>query len=405
MAVAVLEEYMPLETQVAALVTSTTALQNTVAAELSKVRAENAAFKATVVEGVESSVDSRLALFDGTSGKKIKSHSNCFVDGSGNAYFNQVAVARRGTCCFLLLSANNLPGLNTTGTHNTIIGTAGDFSSNTTGAFNVGVGFALMANTEGTQNTAIGVNALNKNTTGGNNVAAGMYALNLNTTGSSNVALGILALAANVAGGNNTAVGFSALNQSGLTNCTGLGAGATVSGNNQVQLGDSATTTFVYGTVQNRSDRRDKTDIRPTELGLDFIKALRPVDYRWDMRDSYRTPAPAPLLPEASDEERAAYEASIAVWQESNKLGNITHDGSKKKKRYHHGLIAQEVADLIKSTGKDFGGFQNHALNGGDDVLSIGYDELIAPLIKAVQELSQLNDSLATRIAALEARK
>src|SRR3546814_13145999 len=76
-----------------------------------------------------------------------------------------------------------------------------------------------------------------------------------------------------------------------------------ISGANQVQLGDSATTSYVYGTVQNRSDARDKADIRDTQLGLDFIKALRPVDYRWDMREDYLKeaigkPPESPLPPE-----------------------------------------------------------------------------------------------------------
>src|SRR3546814_18058577 len=58
--------------------------------------------------------------------------------------------------------------------------------------------------------------------------------------------------------------------------------------------------------------------------------------------------------------------------------------GSEKRARFHHGLIAQEVA----ASGYDFGGLQDHSIKGGDDVLSIGYDELIGPLIKAVKELS-----------------
>ena len=70
-------------------------------------------------------------------------------------------------------------------------------------------------------------------------------------------------------------------------------------------------------------------------------------------------------------------------WLESVKLDNLTHDGTHTRNRYHHGLIAQEVQDL----GIDFGGFQDHKINGGQDVLSIGYDELIAPMIKAIQEL------------------
>ena len=42
----------------------------------------------------------------------------------------------------------------------------------------------------------------------------------------------------------------------------------------------------------------------------------------------------------------------------------------------------------MDSMGVDFAGYQDHKVNGGKDVLSIGYEELIGPLIKAVQELS-----------------
>src|SRR5699024_10785567 len=118
---------------------------------------------------------------------------------------------------------------------------------------------------------------------------------------------------------------------------------------------NSATTAHVAGTVQNRADARDKADVRDTILGLDFIEKLRPVDYRWDMREDYE------------DGQR---------------------DGSKKRDRFHHGVIAQELRDACASAGVEFGGLQDHSVNGGEDVLSIGYDELIGPLIKAVQELA-----------------
>jgi hypothetical protein len=66
-------------------------------------------------------------------------------------------------------------------------------------------------------------------------------------------------------------------------------------------------------------------------------------------------------------------------------------------------VIAQEVAELIARTGVDFGGFQDHTVKGGDDVLSLGYSEFIAPLIKAVQELAARNDELAARYDELAA--
>jgi hypothetical protein len=207
-------------------------------------------------------------------------------------------------------------------------------------------------------------------------------------------------------------------------NCSGIGHNSAVTASNQIQLGDSATTTYAYGAVQNRSDVRDKADIQDTVLGLDFVNALRPVDYKWDMRESYRIDPPAlvnnpikPVLPvapvpDASDAEKSrheqnldeyesrlaeytadlpAYEAYVIekdAWLEANKLSNITHDGTHKRSRFHHGLIAQEVQSLITETGIDFGGFQNHSVKGGDDVLSIGYEELIGPMIKAIQQLS-----------------
>ena len=152
-----------------------------------------------------------------------------------------------------------------------------------------------------------------------------------------------------------------------------LGYLSSVTAANQVQLGGATTTTYAYGAVQDRSDIRDKADIRDTTLGLDFINALRPVDFKWDMREDYR-------------QDTVDDNGNKIV--DTRKLGEITHDGSKTRTRFHQGLIAQEVAEVIKDTGLEFGGLQDHSINGGDDVMSIGYEEFIAPLIKAVQELS-----------------
>ena len=76
----------------------------------------------------------------------------------------------------------------------------------------------------------------------------------------------------------------------------------------------------------------------------------------------------------------------------------------RKRTRFHHGLIAQEVKSVMDDLGVDFGGYQDHKINGGADVLTIGYAELIAPLIKAVQELAQNETTLLSRMTALEQR-
>jgi hypothetical protein len=213
---------------------------------------------------------------------------------------------------------------------------------------------------------------------------------------------------------NSTAIGRQALESTNFSNSSGLGYQSEVTGSNQVQLGNSATTTYAYGAVQDRSDIRDKADIRDTELGLDFVNALRPVDFKWDMREDYRPESPAyvakpvDLKDDATEEEKAKYEQDLAAynayllekdkWLEDVKLANITHDGSKTRNRFHHGLIAQEVKAVLDSKGIDFGGFQDHKIAGGDDVLSIGYNELIAPMIKAIQELSAEVASLKAQL-------
>lgn len=283
----------------------------------------------------------------------------------------------------------------TFGGYNVAIGTE-SLKSLTTSSDNIAIGYqSIYTATTASINIAIGNNSLYLATTASNNISIGQNSsLNL-TYGTNNVAIGLSAYSSattsnqNVYVGHesgsgtwdsdNTAIGYrSAFNMSAKTNCSYLGANTTVTGNNQVQLGDSATTTYVYGTVQNRSDLRDKTDVRETTLGLNFINELRPVDYKWDMRVDYM------VLVEDQD--------GNVVRQEMSK------DGSKKRNRFHHGLIAQEVQQICEQNGYDFGGWQDHKIAGGDDIYSIGYDELIAPLIKAVQELSQKIDQLEARL-------
>jgi hypothetical protein len=263
---------------------------------------------------------------------------------------------------------------------------AGSVSTNTA----IGNG-ALFSNNSGNDNTANGNNSLPSNTIGSNNTAIGSVALNSNQTGSANTGIGYGALYSAVSLNSNTAIGRDALAGNILwSNCSGLGRLSAVTGDNQVQLGDGSTTPYAYQALSIRSDLRDKTEVRDTVLGLDFINELRPVDYKWDMREDYRPEMP--IRGEFSDED---FKIAMNEWAESSKISNLTHDGSKKRNRYHHGLIAQEVQDVIEASGVDFGGFQDHKVGGGDDVLSIGYDELISPMIKAIQELT-------ARINALE---
>jgi hypothetical protein len=261
-------------------------------------------------------------------------------------------------------------------------------------------GFAGVGNTSGQNNTIVGASALRGTdatpaNTGTGNTALGFSAL-FNTvaspndvTGDNNTAVGLQALGQETSGDFNTAIGYRAgyTQTAGYDNTTNLGKEAVCTGSNQVQLGNSATTTYAYGAVQNRSDVRDKADVRDTTLGLSFIQALRPVDFKWDFREDY-------FIEEEVDTGEKDSDGN-AVMQKQRKP--IVKDGSKKRSRFHHGLIAQEVKAACEVAGVDFGGYQDHSVKGGQDVLSVGYEELIAPLIKAVQEL-------AAEVAALKAR-
>jgi hypothetical protein len=90
--------------------------------------------------------------------------------------------------------------------------------NNTDGYNNNAIGdLALQKNTIGNNNTAIGYNALNSNTSGSNNIANGNSTLLSNTTGSNNIANGIGALERNTSGNSNIANGTNVL----LNNLTG----------------------------------------------------------------------------------------------------------------------------------------------------------------------------------------
>jgi hypothetical protein len=130
------------------------------------------------------------------------------------------------------------------------------------------------------------------------------------------------------------------------------------------------------GTIQT-SDLREKTEITNSSLGLNFIKSLRPVSYKWkvggiDVRTDF----------DAGKDEKGDYTQIVT---------DIAG------KRTHFGLIAQEVKEVLGE--QDFGGY---VYDTKTDRYALRYDQFVSPLIKAVQELSQQVTQLTQRIAELE---
>ena len=282
---------------------------------------------------------------------------------------------------------------NTTGHYNTANGYCA-LQNNTTGINNVGIGFGTLINIdESENNTAVGFLSLSQARSGcTDNVAIGIKAMGnkfnfsngsfigstysniINNTAIGAQALGNITSSANA----NTAIGHSALvNLSTYNNCTGLGYNAQVTGSNQVQLGDTRVTVYAQKALVTRSDERDKIDIEDSPLGLNFILQLRPRKYRMNSREAYFEPG----------QERDF---------------TATNDGSKAGKRPHYGLVAQEVKEVMNELGVDFAGYLDSKVDGGEDVLSLGYTEFIAPMIKAIQEQQQMIKELQKQIEELK---
>ena len=168
------------------------------------------------------------------------------------------------------------------------------------------------------------------------------------------------------------------------TNLTGNGSGTiTLNYSNGVYIGSNTIPTIdnsynfgngtnrwkaIYaanGTIQT-SDARQKTNIIPSPLGLEFITTLNPVSYNFII---------------GSNE------------IEKDQDGNITAVIPVSGKRTHFGLLAQEVQQVIPQ-GIDFGGWVLTDLNDPNSYQGLRYEEFIAPIIKSIQELSSIVNNL-----------
>jgi len=129
------------------------------------------------------------------------------------------------------------------------------------------------------------------------------------------------------------------------------------------------------GTIQT-SDQRTKTQITDAALGSDFIKALRPVSYKWIEGGKRPTGA-------VDDENNWVYESVPGV-------------------RTHWGFIAQEVKQAVDAAGVDFGGWILTDKDDPDSQQALRYDQFIAPLTKALQEALAKIETLEAKVNALE---
>jgi len=266
-----------------------------------------------------------------------------------------------------------------------------------TGSYNVAVGDSAMGSSANdSATTAVGYHALYVQNVGswdgdsdeGNfvgNVAVGTEAGVSVTTGRNNTLIG-----ANCGGGNfggaalttglqNTLIGnYAESAAAGTANKIAIGYGTVSQGANYATIGNASITRlyaasdgdavlYADGTI-NTSDKRTKEKIEDISLGLGFINKLQPVQYEKRQPVDYDDDLKAKLS-----------------WSKDGSAPRIMEDDEKNKLRV--GFLAQDVGSALE----EFGFSTNNDLVYVDKNTTkqhLEYSNMIAPLVKAVQELS-----------------
>lgn len=288
----------------------------------------------------------------------------------------------------------------TSGSDNTACGEQALFY-NTTGAENTAVGQLALRENHGNRNTAlhglrtaanmddatcfgpafpaggdgtcaISFAALNALTNGQYNIAFGSYAAQAVTTGDYNVAIGWLSGANQTTGSLGTAVGDGATFSGNGNSQASIGYNAVCPAANTIRIGNSANNSNLtggFGAWQNISDGRFKRAVREDVPGLAFINGLRPVTYRFDVAVYDDFTGLAKRMRDSADvEEYVAYQKASAHVSAARQTG----------------FLAQEVDSLAQAIGYEFSGL--HRPTSPTDHYTIGYEQFVVPLVKAVQE-------------------
>ena len=250
---------------------------------------------------------------------------------------------------------------------------------------NTGMGANVFSNlTSGDRNTALGKDAFEEITSGSDNIAIGAFALKPTTIGTENIAVGSYALDAQIDGDKCVAIGHGALGKATNNQCVAVGDRAldnVTSGANNIALGSESgakSNWLNWTTESNRltlgnydithsyvkvdwtvgSDIRDKTNFGTVPHGIDFVKQLNPISYK------FRT---------ARDED-------------------TTTGGVK------YGFSAQDILALEKANG----GTNVIVDDEFEEHLNFTNSHLTPVLVKALKEAITKIETLETKVQALE---
>lgn len=291
---------------------------------------------------------------------------------------------------FQALSGNG--GGSTTGIYrNTAIGSKAMWTTQTS-CENVAIGaLAMEQHQSGNYNVVAGYRAAQQISNGNKNIFVGYRAgtsigngyLNIGigyralcNVGNSfkNIGIGRKALYCVQAGVGNIAIGYSAgYNIVNASDTIAIGFCSTTSDNNgHTAAGNSTMNSFLVEGVawSVLSDSRDKTNILQLDdnLGLNFVRNLRPVKFNFDFRQSY-------------------------VQKCEVEFG--TKDGTLEQAQESYGFIAQEMENVLKDLNVEFDGLK-HTENKLKFRLT--YDNLIAPIVKSLQQTIERLEYLESKV-------
>jgi hypothetical protein len=210
------------------------------------------------------------------------------------------------------------------------------------------------------------------NTTGCYNNFQGTYAGCKNTTGGYNTFIGFSAGCYNTRGNSNIFIGCGASSSGSYGTTTGcnvivLGAGANPSSatvSNQITLGNSSISTIRANvtSITSLSDARDKCDVQTLNSGMDFLRAVRPVQFTWNMRDG-------------------------------GKIG-----------QQEAGFIAQELREVLDASELKPWLSDLILSNDDDSRLEAAPGKLLPLMVRAIQELQEQVDALKAEVETLKSR-
>ena len=282
------------------------------------------------------------------------------------------------------------------GSQQTLIGDRAGTSS--TDINNVAVGYQAMYDCTGRNNVVMGHSALKATGDADSCVALGFQAL-VAATGDKNIGIGQDAGDTIVGGFGNICIGHQSDTGAAQEYSIAIGHQVAASVNQKAYIGDgSSSTSIVFSGSGNSwstaSDSRIKENVEDNALGLDFINALRPVKYTEINPQDW----PEEIRPHIFFDKTAT-----RINEETGEEEDYTIPASERNPTcadVFDGLIAQEVKAAADAAGTTFSGFEDSEPNG---LVRLQYEKFVVPLIKAVQELTSQNESLAARIATLEA--